>query len=104
MTQNIAAPVFNSLVAAFYLVILIGAALGIYAARQLSKAQKRLAADEAQLAAFAPFDEFAVEEAAPMEVFAAEDESSVDTVLIEETEVIGETEIIEVPAEDVAPA
>jgi hypothetical protein len=40
MTPNIASPVFNTLVAAFFVVILLGMALGAYAAMQLGKAQK----------------------------------------------------------------
>jgi threonine/homoserine/homoserine lactone efflux protein len=41
MTPNIASPVFNTLVLAFFVVILIGIALLAYAATQLKKAQQR---------------------------------------------------------------
>lgn len=44
MTPNIASPIFNTLVAAFFIVILLGMALGAYAAMQLGKAQKAAAA------------------------------------------------------------
>jgi uncharacterized membrane protein YadS len=43
MTPNIASPVYNTLVVAFFAVILIGMALGAYAAMQLGKAQKAAA-------------------------------------------------------------
>ena len=49
MTPNIASPVYNTLVTAFFVVILLGMALGAYAARQLGKAQK--AAEQAGAAA-----------------------------------------------------
>ncbi len=42
MTPNIAGPVFNTLLTAFFLVILLGMALGAYAANELRKSQKRL--------------------------------------------------------------
>jgi hypothetical protein len=41
MTPNIASPVFNTLVLAFFVVILLGIALAAFAATQLKKAQKR---------------------------------------------------------------
>lgn len=39
MTPNWAASVVNTLVLAFFVVIAIGVALGVYAARQLKKAE-----------------------------------------------------------------
>ncbi len=52
MTPNIASPVFNTLLFAFFVVILIGMALGAYAANQLRKQQKLV--DEARAAAGMP--------------------------------------------------
>ena len=48
MTPNIASPVFNTLVAAFFVVILLGIALAAYAASQVKKAQKRAEAVRAR--------------------------------------------------------
>lgn len=41
MTPNIASPVFNTLVAAFFVVVLLGIAVAAYAANEVKKAQKR---------------------------------------------------------------
>lgn len=42
MTMNIPASVFNVLVLAFFVVVLLGVALGAYAAMQLKKCQEQL--------------------------------------------------------------
>jgi hypothetical protein len=73
MTPNIASPVFNALLVFYFLVIAIGIAVGIYAARQLAKAQRRFEADEFELAmvhsggtaGYAPAEEVAAPEPAP---------------------------------------
>ena len=54
MTPNIASPIFNTLLTMFFLVIVLGCAVGAFAAIQLGKAQKRYEADEVQLTAAAP--------------------------------------------------
>ena len=41
MTANIASPIFNTLVLAFFVVIALGVALGAYAAVQLKKLEER---------------------------------------------------------------
>ncbi len=41
MTPNIAGAVFNVLLAAFFIVVVLGVALGIYAAKQLKKAEDK---------------------------------------------------------------
>ena len=41
MTSNIASPVFNTVVAALFVVVVLGIALGAYAATELRKAQER---------------------------------------------------------------
>jgi hypothetical protein len=71
MTPNIASPIFNTLLTAFFLVILMGVALGTYAAIQLARAQNRYEADEAQMAAWAPAEEFAVADEVPIETVVA---------------------------------
>lgn len=40
MTPNIASPLFNTLLAAFFVVVVFGAAIGAYAANQLKKCEK----------------------------------------------------------------
>ncbi|MBE0475984.1 MAG: hypothetical protein IBX62_02670 [Coriobacteriia bacterium] len=40
MTTNIASPLFNTLVAAFFVVVALGVALAAYAASQLKKAEQ----------------------------------------------------------------
>ena len=40
MTPNIASPLFNTLLAAFFVVVVLGAALGAYAANQLKRFEK----------------------------------------------------------------
>lgn len=42
MTPNIAAPIFNTLLLAFAVVLALGIALGIYAAKSLKKLEKQL--------------------------------------------------------------
>ncbi len=42
MTANIASPIFNTLVFAFFVVVALGVALGAYAAVQLKKMEERL--------------------------------------------------------------
>jgi len=54
MTPNIASPIFNALLVFFFLVIAIGIAVGVFAALQLGKAQRRYEADEARLAMAVP--------------------------------------------------
>lgn len=41
MTPNIASPIFNVLVLAFFVVIAIGVALGAYAATQMKKLEEK---------------------------------------------------------------
>ncbi len=41
MTPNIASPIFNTLVLAFFVVVAIGVALGAYAATQLKKLEEK---------------------------------------------------------------
>jgi hypothetical protein len=41
MTPNIASPIFNVLVAAFFIVIALGVAIGAYAATQMKKMEER---------------------------------------------------------------
>lgn len=41
MTFNIASPIFNTLVFAFFIVVLLGAALGAYAAVHLKKMETK---------------------------------------------------------------
>ncbi|MDO8987792.1 MAG: hypothetical protein Q8K89_06550 [Actinomycetota bacterium] len=41
MTPNIASPIFNTLVLAFFVVIAIGVALGAYAATQMKKLEDK---------------------------------------------------------------
>lgn len=41
MTPNIASPIFNTLLTAFFVVIVLGVGLGAYAANELKKAEKR---------------------------------------------------------------
>jgi hypothetical protein len=41
MTPNIASPIFNTLVAAFFVVIALGVALGAYAATQMKKMEEK---------------------------------------------------------------
>lgn len=41
MTPNIASPIFNTLVLAFFVVIAIGVALGAYAAMQMKKLEDK---------------------------------------------------------------
>lgn len=40
MTPNIASPLFNTLLTAFFIVVIIGVAVGAYAAAQLKKIEK----------------------------------------------------------------
>lgn len=40
MTPNIASPLFNTLLTAFFIVVLIGVGIGAYAATQLKKMEK----------------------------------------------------------------
>lgn len=41
MTPNIASPIFNTLVLAFFVVVALGVALGAYAAVQLKKLEEK---------------------------------------------------------------
>jgi hypothetical protein len=41
MTPNIASPIFNTLVFAFFVVVALGAALGAYAAVQMKKLEQK---------------------------------------------------------------
>lgn len=41
MTTNIASPLFNTLLAAFFIVVILGVALAAYAAGQLKKAEQK---------------------------------------------------------------
>lgn len=41
MTPNIASPIFNTLVLAFFVVIALGVALGAYAATQMKKLEEK---------------------------------------------------------------
>jgi len=41
MTSNIASPIFNTLVLAFFVVVALGVALGAYAAVQLKKLEEK---------------------------------------------------------------
>ncbi len=41
MTPNIASPIFNTLVLAFFVVVAIGVALGAYAATQMKKLENK---------------------------------------------------------------
>jgi len=41
MTPNIASPIFNTLVLAFFVVVAIGVALGAYAATQMKKLESK---------------------------------------------------------------
>ena len=68
MTPNIASPIFNTLLTMFFLVIVVGCAMGAYAAIQLGKAQKRYEADEAQLAGALPYEAAATPDPAPVVV------------------------------------
>ena len=43
LTSNIPSPVFNTVLAAFIVVVLLGIVLGAYAATELRKAQERVA-------------------------------------------------------------
>lgn len=42
MTPNIASPIFNTLVLAFFVVIALGVAIGAYAATQLKKLEDKV--------------------------------------------------------------
>ena len=43
MTPNTASPIFNTLLLAFFVVLALGVALGVYAAKSLKKAEQRAA-------------------------------------------------------------
>jgi hypothetical protein len=62
MTPNIASPVFNTLVLAFFVVVLLGIAIAAYAANELKKAQKRAEATAPAPAAVAVTTDTAVED------------------------------------------
>lgn len=42
MTPNIASPIFNTLVAAFFVVVALAAGLGAYAATQMKKMEDKM--------------------------------------------------------------
>lgn len=46
LTPNIAASVFNTFAAAFFVLLIVGVAVGVYAARQLKKLEPQPAAEE----------------------------------------------------------